>query len=49
MERIVYTSMSDGVSSLGAVSDDLRPAVDEAHEAILSGDLALPLVIEPIE
>ena len=53
MERIVYTSMSEGGSSLGAISDDLpddvRAAVEEAQTAILNGDLVIPLVIDPIE
>lgn len=53
MERIVYQSMVDGGSTLGALSDNLpaevRSAVEEARDAILDGSLTVPLVIDPIE
>lgn len=49
-ERIVYQSMRDGGSSLGAISDavpaDVVAAVEEAQEAILSGELTIPLVLD---
>ena len=53
MDRIVYQSMLDGGSVLGEISDDLpadvRAAVEEAQAAILSGELTVPLVTDPIE
>ena len=53
LERIIYQSMRDGASSLGELSTNLPAevvsAVEEAHSAILSGDLVIPLVIDPIE
>ena len=52
-DRIVYQSMVDGGSALGAISDDV-PAdvvaeVEATRVAILNGDLAIPLVVEAIE
>ncbi len=53
MDRIVYQSMVDGGSTLGELSDDLpadvKAAVEEARAAILSGELSVPLVTDPIE
>ena len=53
MERIVYQSMLDGGSSLGELNPNLAAevvaAVEEAQAAILSGELKIPLVTEPIE
>ena len=50
MERIVYLSMVDGGSSLGELSSDIPAevvaAVEEAREAILSGELVIPLNVE---
>ena len=49
-ERIVYQSMRDGGSALGAISDavpaDVVAAVEEAEAAILAGDLTIPLVLD---
>ena len=49
-ERIVYQSMRDGGSALGAISDDVPAdvvaAVEEAEAAILSGELTIPLVLD---
>ncbi len=53
MERIVYSSMRDGGSSLGELSADLPAdvvaAVQSAQTAILSGELEVPLIVDPIE
>ncbi len=50
MERIVYLSMVDGGSSLGELSSEIPAevvaAVEEAREAILSGELVIPLNVE---
>ena len=49
-ERIVYQSMVQGGSALGRLADDLPAdvvaAVEEAREAILAGELVIPLVID---
>ena len=53
MERIVYTSMVDGGSSLGEISDlvpaEVREGVELAQQAILSGALTVELKTDPIE
>ena len=53
MERIVYQSMLDGGSGLGELNPnlpaDVLAAVEEAQAAILSGDVVIPLVTDPIE
>ncbi len=52
-QRIVYQSMKDGGSALGRLSDnipaDVVAAVEEAREAILSGELVVPLVMDAVE
>ncbi len=52
-ERIVYQSMRDGGSSLGALRADLPEdvvtAVQEAEAAILAGELEVPLVFDAFE
>ena len=53
MERIVYTSMVDGGSSLGEISDlvpsDVQDGVAQAEAAILGGLLRVELKTDPIE
>ena len=52
-KRIVYQSMVDGGSALGAISDDVPSdvvaAVREAEAAIFAGDLVIPLVVDTPE
>ena len=51
--RIVYQSMVDDGSSLGAIADDVPPdvvaAVEAARVAILSGELIVPLKFDRFE
>ena len=51
--RIVYQSMVQGGSALGRMADDIpanvTAAVEEAHAAILSGELVIPLVVDAPE
>ena len=52
-ERIVYQSMVDDGSALGAISDDVPAdvlaAVEAARAAILAGELVVPLNFDPVE
>ena len=52
-ERIVYKSMTQGGSALGRLNDglpeDVKTAVAEAEEAILSGEIEIPLVTDKFE
>ena len=52
-QRIVYQSMVDNGSALGAIADDVPAdvlaAVEEARAAILAGELTVPLNFDPVE
>ncbi len=52
-QRIVYQSMVDDGSSLGAIADDVpadvRAAVEEARAQILAGELVVPLKFDAFE
>lgn len=52
-ERIVYQSMVNDGSALGAIADDVPAdviaAVEAAREAILAGELVVPLNFEAVE